>query len=94
MKKAFKAIADSSVILHDWKNFTHGLGVPYDEIEIIAYKEKLSLIEKCLEAMDKWKVVKGKRATRKVLIRYLRRLKHNDVAGEKVIKMISKLFKT
>ncbi len=82
MKKAFKAVIDSTAILLKWKEFCQGLGVHEDDIEIIHYKEQETLREKCMKGLYKWRDTKGEKASRKALLRYVRKCKYNDVAGK------------
>ena len=82
MKKAIKIITGSAKVNTEWKKLAKALQMADIDIDIVDNMQEVSIREKCRQMLIRWQEEKKNKATRRLLVKILRRCQYNDVAGE------------
>lgn len=82
MAKAFKIVTDCAKVSREWKVLAKALAVPGEDIDIVDNMQQASYREKCYNMLQRWQQAKAQRATRKLLVKKLKKLDYYDVAGK------------
>jgi hypothetical protein len=81
LTKAFISVQKSSTVLRKWQMLGRHLEVSDDDITAMDIDES-SVKEKCYQVLNTWKENAGEKATVEKLIKVLRQMNINDVAGK------------
>ena len=85
MKKAIRIVTGFAKVNAEWKNFAKALRMAEIDIEIVDNLPSASNREKCRQMLVRWQEEKVTKATRRLLVKVLRRCRYNDVAGNSLL---------